>query len=156
MRNVGALLVLAVAVTLAACVGGASTTAPGTTTVPGTSALPLPTVPGTSAPATTLVRGSATAGPVCPVERPGDSSCAPRPVVGATIVVTRQSGAEVARATTMADGSFSVDLPPGDYVLVPQPVEGLMGTAEPIAVSVAANGSPLPSPVVIQYDTGIR
>ena len=66
------------------------------------------------------VSGVATAGPVCPVERPGDSACAPRPVGGAVIVVTRPDGSEVARVTTAADGRFSVDLPAGDYVLVPR------------------------------------
>jgi hypothetical protein len=105
---------------------------------------------------TVSIRGVATAGPVCPVERPGDSACAPRPVGGATIVVKAAGGAEVRRVTTASDGSFAVDLVAGDYVLVPQPVEGLMGTAEQIAISVPAAGAPLPSPVQIQYDTGIR
>jgi hypothetical protein len=78
-------------------------------------------------------------------------------VAGATILVTTTGGAEVARATTLADGSFTVALPAGDYVLVPQRVEGLLGTADQIAVSVPANGGPpQPSPLEIQYDTGIR
>lgn len=104
---------------------------------------------------TISVRGVATAGPVCPVERPGDSNCAPRPVAGATIVVNAAGGAEIRRVTTASDGSFAIDLVAGDYVLVPQPVEGLMGTAEQVAISVPA-GAPLPSPIQIQYDTGIR
>jgi hypothetical protein len=105
---------------------------------------------------TVSVRGVATAGPVCPVERPGDSACAPRPVAGATIVVKAAGGAEVRRVTTAGDGSFAIDLVAGDYVLVPQPVDGLLGTAEQVAISVPAAGGSLPSPVQIEYDTGIR
>ena len=108
--------------------------------------------------ATTLVsiHGVASAGPVCPVERPGESACAPRPVPGATIVVTTPSGAEVARTTTAADGTFTVDLAPGAYVLVPQAVDGLMGTAPSIQVTVPTADSPVPSPFTLLYDTGIR
>ena len=113
---------------------------------------------GTPSPSTGAigVRGVATAGPVCPVERAGDSNCAPRPVGGATIIVKAAGGAVVGRITTASDGSFAIDLVAGDYVLVPQPVEGLMGTAEQVAISVPAAGASLPSPVQIQYDTGIR
>lgn len=104
------------------------------------------------------ISGVATAGPVCPVERPGDSACAPRPVGGAVIVVTRPDGSVVARVTTAADGRFSVNLPPGDYVLVPQPVEGMMGNASPVPFTVGPSDqpSPSPSPLQVQYDTGIR
>jgi hypothetical protein len=111
---------------------------------------------GPSAKGTAAITGIATAGPVCPVERPGDSACAARPVSGATIVVTTPGGAEVTRAKTGADGTFVIDLPIGDYVLVPQPVQGLMGTAPPLPISVPTAGSPVPSPFPIQYDTGIR
>ncbi len=100
--------------------------------------------------------GRATAGPVCPVEQvPPDPNCAPRPVAGAVLVVVTAAGAEVARVRTAADGSFAFDVPEGDYTLVPQPVEGLMGTAPPIPFS-ARRGGPPPAPLDVQYDTGIR
>ena len=111
------------------------------------------TAPGATANA---VHGSAVAGPTCPVERPGDSGCAPRPVTGATIVIQRSSGAEVGRVTTSADGSFSVALPAGSYTFVAQPVPGLMGTAQPMSVTVAADGSTVPALILVRYDTGIR
>jgi hypothetical protein len=104
----------------------------------------------------TTIHGSVTAGPVCPVERPGDSACAPRPVAGAVIVATTPGGKEVARVTSATDGSFALDLPAGDYVLVPQPVTGLMSTAQPLSISVPATGSPTPTPLSVRYDTGIR
>jgi hypothetical protein len=104
------------------------------------------------------VTGIATAGPVCPVERPGDPACAARPVGGATIVVTRPDGSEVARVTTAADGHFSLALPAGDYVLVPQQVEGMMGTAPSVPFTVGSSDQPgqSPNPLQVQYDTGIR
>jgi hypothetical protein len=77
-------------------------------------------------------------------------------VAGATIVVTTAAGLEVARVRSAADGSFAIALPVGDFVLVPQPVEGLLGTADRVSVSVPANGPPAPSLLEIEYDTGIR
>jgi hypothetical protein len=103
-----------------------------------------------------LLRGSALAGPTCPVERdPPDPACAERPVAGAEVrVLAVESGAEVARVTTDADGAFDVELPPGRYRLVAQPVAGLMAAPAPLEVVLAAEQSP--EPVVLAYDTGIR
>ncbi len=100
------------------------------------------------------VTGRAVAGPTCPVERPGDPACAPRPVAGATLIVTTSNGAEVDRTRTAADGTFVLLLPEGDLTLVPRPVEGLMGTAEPIPLLLRL-ASP-PPPLEVRYDTGIR
>ncbi|MEA2631359.1 MAG: SdrD B-like domain [Chloroflexota bacterium] len=103
---------------------------------------------------TTGIRGTATAGPVCPVEKiPPDPSCAPRPVAGAILVVRDPSGSEIARATTAADGTFFVDLPAGAYTVEPQAVAGLMGTARPQSVTVAGG---VVSTIQVDYDTGIR
>jgi len=103
------------------------------------------------------IAGRAVAGPVCPVERvPPDPACADRPVAGAVIVVRGETGAEVARATTAADGTFLVAVPAGgSWTIEPQPVAGLMGTAPPVVVQV----SDAPSSWVaadVAYDTGIR
>jgi hypothetical protein len=98
------------------------------------------------------VVGRVTAGPVCPVERiPPDPACAPRAVQGAHIKITR-AGAVVGEVTSNQSGYFSVALPPGAYTLVPQPVQGLMGTAGPVDVNVGN----APVEVEISYDTGIR
>lgn len=100
--------------------------------------------------------GRATAGPVCPVERnPPDPSCAPRPVVGAVLVIEdAASGREVARVTTDRVGRFSVALATGAYRLVPQAVAGLMGGARPVDFRVEAGQST--PPLDVSYDTGIR
>ena len=101
------------------------------------------------------VSGRVTAGPTCPVvQNPPDPSCADRPVSGATLVVTDDSGREVARTTSDEYGDFAILLEPGHYVLTPQPVEGLMGTAQPVDFTLAEGGPPIT--FQIAYDTGIR
>jgi hypothetical protein len=98
------------------------------------------------------IRGIATAGPVCPVVTPNDPNCADRPVVGALVHLIDATGTEVATLETDATGAFVVTLPPGRYRLVPDPVEGLMGTAAPVVVMV---GTTL-AIVQLTYDTGVR
>lgn len=99
--------------------------------------------------------GRAVAGPVCAVESASpDPSCADRPVQGAELVIQDGDGTVVGRTTTDMDGRFSLGLPPGSYLVVPQAVEGLMGTAPPVAVDVAAGSSP--PDITVAYDTGIR
>lgn len=102
----------------------------------------------------TGIAGVATAGPACPVEKsPPDPACAPRPVAGAMLRIRDASGTEVVRATTGADGKFSAELRPGEYVVEPQPVDGLMGTAAPQPVTVADGRL---TTIAVVYDTGIR
>ena len=103
------------------------------------------------------IAGRAVAGPVCPVEQvPPDPACADRPVAGAVIVVRGDDGAEVARTTTAADGTFLVGAPGGGtWTVEPQPVEGLLGTAPAVVVQLPdAPWSWVAADVA--YDTGIR
>jgi hypothetical protein len=100
------------------------------------------------------IDGVATAGPVCPVERtPPDPRCAPRPVADAVLIVRDAAGLEIGRARTATDGTFFVAVPAGGYVVEPQPVEGLLGTAPPQTVTVGAGATVT---IAIDYDTGIR
>ncbi len=69
------------------------------------------------------------------------------------IVITDPQGNEVGRGTTGSDGRVIIDVPPGEFIVVPQPVEGLLGTAATLAVTVA-DGQTLH--VTADYDTGIR
>jgi hypothetical protein len=102
-----------------------------------------------------ILTGLVRAGPTCPVERdPPDPACDDRPVVDAEIVIVDVRGDEVARTRTDATGAFAVRLPAGEYQLVPQPVEGLLGTPEPTAIAV--EGGVDLDPVTIVYETGIR
>jgi hypothetical protein len=98
------------------------------------------------------ISGIALAGPTCPVERPGDPACAPRPVAGATILIRDATGADVATIVTDAAGRFQVALPPGVYTVFGQPVEGLMGNPAPLDVEVAESDVT----IELSYETGIR
>jgi hypothetical protein len=110
---------------------------------------------GDALPAETGVSGVVVAGPTCPVETiPPQSGCEPQLVHGAVLVVQDADGREVARATSAVDGTFQVVLAPGAYRLVPQPVEGLMGTAGESTFSLEL-GEPWID-LTIDYDTGIR
>ena len=103
----------------------------------------------------TGIRGAVVAGPTCPVVTdPPDPDCADRAVADAVLVILDADGAEVARVTSADDGTFAVDLAPGAYRIVPQPVEGLMGTAPELDVRVEI-GEPADE-VAVAYDTGIR
>jgi hypothetical protein len=100
------------------------------------------------------VSGKVVAGPTCPVESsPPDPQCAARPVAGATLLIQDLAGHTVATVVSDGDGVFYLTLPAGDYVLVAEPVDGLMGTAPPLSFSVVA-GSPVE--LTVEYDTGIR
>ena len=102
----------------------------------------------------TGVGGVVTAGPVCPVEKnPPDPACAPRPVDGAILVFKDAAGAEIARVTTAADGTYFAELPGGFYVVMPQPAKGLLGTPGPQSVTVADGAAVR---LDLSYDTGIR
>jgi hypothetical protein len=68
------------------------------------------------------------------------------------VLVLDAAGKQVARVTSDGAGAFAVDLPPGHYRLVPQAVDGLMGTAPEQHVTIGDT----PQAVTITYDTGIR
>jgi hypothetical protein len=112
------------------------------------------TGPGRSLVAGTGIAITATAGPVCPVERvPPDPACAARPVADATILVVDAEGKTVATVATGADGTVLVAVPAGTYVLQPQAVTGMMGGAQPVNVTVVDGAA---TPAAVSYDTGIR
>jgi hypothetical protein len=102
---------------------------------------------------TSGIGGRASAGPVCPVVKPGQQGCDPRAVQGAVLVIRDASGKEVARATTDSSGLFRVALPAGAYTVEAQAVTGLMGTAPAVQATVVAGRL---TNVAIDYDTGIR
>jgi hypothetical protein len=114
---------------------------------------PASPAPGSSGAAIEIgIRGQALAGPTCPVERPGDSACAPRPVAGAVIHVLAADGHEVATATTDAAGRFLMAVPAGDYRVVG---DASAGTMRPPAAASVTVGSAITT-VQLDYDTGIR
>jgi hypothetical protein len=66
-----------------------------------------------------------------------------------------EAGRELTRVSTGEDGAFEIRLPIGtEYQLVPQPVEGLLGTPSAAPVILAAANERIR--VTFTYDTGIR
>ena len=53
----------------------------------------------------------------------------------------------------LLDGRFDAALPAGSYTLVPQPVDGLMGTGESQDFTIEAGAA---TTIDVAYDTGIR
>ena len=96
------------------------------------------------------IQGQALLGPTCPVVRAEDP-CPDRPYQ-ATIDVLSPDGAFVKEFTTAADGTFTVHLPPGDYIL-----QGGGGKAFPraprLSVTVRAGAY---TQVRLSFDSGIR
>jgi hypothetical protein len=136
---------------------------PAPTVRPTPSRQPVPTATSAAPPSNSVpttggfwIIGTATAGPVCPVERyPPDPACAPRPVAGATITVHGAGGQVIATITTGTDGSYRVAVPAGGVQVVAAPVAGLMRAPAPVDVVVPA-GSSAWVRVDLSYDTGIR
>jgi hypothetical protein len=101
-----------------------------------------------------FVTGRAVSGPSCPVvTEPPDPACDDRPVADAEMVIVDEAGNEVARVRTDGEGRFIVELGAGEYRLVPQPVEGLMGTPPGVGIVVHETDVDVG---LISYDTGIR
>ncbi|MFL5681141.1 MAG: collagen binding domain-containing protein [Chloroflexota bacterium] len=119
-------------------------------------ALPSGVLPGGGGPGVggqTGITGNVTAGPTCPVARPDDPACNLRPVGGATISVRTADGALVARVTSEPDGTYTIGLPPGRYVVEATQAEGLTRSTGPADVAVKANRQTV---VDLVFDTGIR
>jgi hypothetical protein len=101
-----------------------------------------------------FITGLALAGPQCPVQKsPPDPGCEDRPVAGAEVRISRSPDDSVMSVTTDRAGTFLISLEPGVYVITPQPVPGLLGTAAPVTVTVEPGRG---TTVELAYDTGIR
>jgi hypothetical protein len=91
-------------------------------------------------------------GPTCPAAQSG-TQCPDRPFE-ADLTILDLLGEEVARGKSGADGIFRIDLPPGEYVLVPeQPFPDLPPFASPIEFEIK------PGEYIeldIRYDSGVR
>jgi hypothetical protein len=112
----------------------------------GDQAVPTPTAPGGG------IRGSVILGPTCPVEQVDQPPCL-TPYPAELVVRSKDDSTEVARVRAAADGSFELRLPPGDYVVWPEPGENGLPAAQPVDVTVVAGQF---EELQINYDTGIR
>jgi hypothetical protein len=111
-------------------------------------------VPGAGGDGPAQVIFQLSAGPTCPVERdPPDPGCAPRPVVGAEIVVYTAVGSEAARGTSDDEGMVTLDIPAGAYYADASSSDQAMGTPESQAFAVVGGDQ---ISLLFSYDTGIR
>ena len=101
------------------------------------------------------IRGTVVLGPTCAVESsPGANDPVPcLTPYSASLVVLDSESAVVKRVTSAADGTFQVDLPPGEYVVTPSTGADTYPIAQPVSVTVAPGQF---ASVEINYDTGIR
>ncbi len=94
------------------------------------------------------------AGPICPVESdPPSPECAARSVEKAVIIILDVAGVEVARGITGTDGTVFIEVPTGQLTIIPQAVQGFLGTADSVTVAATASQR---IQLSVQYDTGIR
>ena len=99
------------------------------------------------------VKGSVTLSPTCPVERvPPDPACAPKPYETSIRVFTADGTELIKTAKSKSDGSFSLELPFGDYH-IEAGGEELYPRCESLLLSLKTTS---PSPLSISCDTGIR
>jgi hypothetical protein len=102
------------------------------------------------------IKGTVILGPTCPVSgapesnNPVPSACLTP--YAAQMVVLDDENKVVAHVSSGNDGSFQVDVAPGDYVLAPASNDSYP-IAQPVSVTVVAGQYVT---VQINYDTGIR
>ena len=105
---------------------------------------------------TSGIRGNVVLGPTCAVEsEPGANDPVPSACLtpyAAQLVVLDSENKVVAQIASAGDGTFTVDLPPGDYVVTPATSDSYP-IAQPVPVSVSPGQY---ATVQINYDTGIR
>ena len=101
------------------------------------------------------IKGIVLLGPTCPVEvTPGDNNPVPcLTPYAATLVVLDDEGVKVATINSGGDGTFQIDLAPGDYVVTPESGTDTYPIAQPQSVTVATG---VYTEIQVNYDTGIR
>lgn len=123
-------------------------------------------ISGTTPPPPSGIKGTVVLGPTCPGPAAATDSVASTdpgandPVPGACLtpyaaqlVVLDSENTVVKRTSSGNDGTFQVDLDPGDYVIAPSTGTDSYPIAQPVSVTVAPGQY---ATVQINYDTGIR
>lgn len=88
----------------------------------------------------------------CPAQL-AEQTCPVRPAEVDLVVTRAGSGETVARASTAADGRFTILLPPGRYVIDLDRPTAPLPRAEPVLVDVRPSAL---TPTTITLDSGIR
>jgi hypothetical protein len=98
------------------------------------------------------LHGTVTASPVCPVETP-DDVCRPRPLANQQVQIKGPDGISIT-ITTDQQGTFSLQLPAGRYLVEVQPVSYPMRQRTPLTAVFVTAGQV--TDINIPLDTGIR
>ncbi len=99
------------------------------------------------------IEGKVLIGPACPGPVSATSPCPDRPVSVGVKVTNTGSGA-VSGFKSGPDGGFHVNLPPGNYRLLPdKPPFSPAVSAKPVDVTVVAHAF---TPVNVYLDSGVR
>jgi hypothetical protein len=98
------------------------------------------------------IRGSVLLAPTCPVETV-ESPCPGRPLAGVPVRVVDTDGDVRASAVSGDDGSFTIDVAPGSYLLTASIEEDPARSVKPVRVEVRA-GEVVHADA--QVDSGIR
>jgi Carboxypeptidase regulatory-like domain len=83
------------------------------------------------------IRGSVLLAPTCPVET-AKSPCPARPLAGVPVRVVDADGDVRASAVSGDDGSFTIDVAPGTYLLTASIEEDPARSVKPVRVEVRA------------------
>jgi len=104
-----------------------------------------------------LLEGTISIGPICPVETdPPKPECLPTAETYKAYPVciwTSDGRQKIAQITPALDGSFSMELDPGQYLIKLEKVNSIGGSNLPITVEISTLGKSI---VNIDIDTGIR
>ena len=101
----------------------------------------------------TGITGRTVLHPSCPMEQLG-SPCSDAGIVARIEVKSASDSSTVAETTSAADGSFSLDLPAGNYLVVAATAQELP-TAQTQQISVTVHAKRI-SEIVIAFDSGLR
>jgi hypothetical protein len=102
----------------------------------------------------TGIAGTVTIGPTCPVVHyPPDGTCEDRPYQADFKITRKGSLLPLSRTVSSGkDGTFNIDVPPGEYTIMPV-LKAAMPHASPQEVTVVAGTT---TQVHIMFDSGIR
>jgi hypothetical protein len=107
--------------------------------------------------ATGVLEGTISIGPICPVETdPPSPGCLPTAETYKAYPVgiwTSEGKRQVTQISPALDGSFSVELAPGEYLIKLEKNNGIGGSNLPAKVIITTRGKTI---LDIEIDTGIR
>ncbi len=105
-------------------------------------------------PVTSGIEGQALLGPMCPVVQE-DTPCPDEPLQAIVVVWDAERTESIGTFVADGLGHFRLALPPGDYLLEPEPPDPdkPFPAASPLEVTVMPDSW---TTITIQYDTGIR